>query len=114
MILLNCFAAKLPNSPLGFHVVSVSHNRLSLAWESAESNVLHYIIVIREASKKKFKKIAKVDGHQLSCTIDTGFDANQKYVLRVYAENEACSDFNLQSISIATKIQRNMKRAPDS
>jgi len=66
----------------------VSHDLLSLAWQPTEANVVHYIIVIREASKKKFKKIAKIDGTQLSCTLNTGFEDNQKYVLRVYAENE--------------------------
>lgn len=87
--------ATLPLSPTGFRLVSASHDLLSLAWEPAEANVLHYIIVIREANKKKFKKIAKFDSSQLSCTLNTGFEDNQNYVLRIYAENEVHFTFPL-------------------
>jgi hypothetical protein len=50
--------------------------------------VTQYIIVIKEAGKKKFKKAAKVSADQLTCRITVGIDENTEYDLRVYAENE--------------------------
>jgi len=43
---------------------------------------------MREVGKKKFKTVAKVDGSQLACSLTTGFEQNQEYIFRVYAENQ--------------------------
>jgi len=43
---------------------------------------------MREVGKKKFKKVAAVDGSQLNGSLATGFEQNQEYIFRVYAENE--------------------------
>jgi len=61
---------------------------VSLAWDASQSTVTKYIIVMREVGKKKFKKVAAVDGSQLNGSLATGFEQNQEYIFRVYAENE--------------------------
>lgn len=86
--LLNVVIVKTPMAPSGLRVTSVTHDNISLAWDASQSKVVHYIIVMRETSKKKFRKVAKVDGSELTCSLTTGFEQNQDYIFRVYAENE--------------------------
>jgi len=61
---------------------------VSLAWGASESSVTYYIVAMREVGKKKFKTVAKVDGSQSACCLAAGFEQNQEYIFRVYAENE--------------------------
>jgi len=87
-LLLFVAVVKTPMAPSGLRVTDVTHDKISLAWDASQSKVVHYIIVMREVSKKKFKKVAKVDGSELTCSLTTGFEHNQEYLFRVYAENE--------------------------
>jgi len=86
---------KTPAAPSSLRVTSVTHDKISLAWDASQSDVSHYIVVMREAGKKKFKKVAKVDGSELTCSLTTGFEQNQEYIFRVYAENEVIKICNL-------------------
>lgn len=79
---------KTPTAPSGLRVTSVTHDNISLAWDASQSKVVSYSIFMREVGKKKFRKVAKVDGSELTCSLTTGFEQNQDYVFRVYAENE--------------------------
>jgi len=79
---------KTPTAPSGLRVTSVTHDRISLEWDASQSKVVRYIIVMREVGQKKFKKVAAVDGSELTCSLTTGFEQNQEYIFRVYAENE--------------------------
>jgi len=75
-------------APSDLRATSVTHEQVSLAWGASKSTVTNYIVVVREVGKKKFKTVAKVDGSQLTCSLTTGFEQNQEYIFRVYAENE--------------------------
>jgi len=75
-------------APSGLRVTSVTHGSVSLAWDASQSAVMRYIIVMREVGKKKFKKVATVEGTELTYSLMTGFEPNQEYLFRVYAENE--------------------------
>jgi len=81
-------AVKRPTAPSGLRVTNVTHDNISLAWDASQSKVVNYVIVMREVSQKKFRKVAKVDGSELTCSLATGFEQNHDYVFRVYAENE--------------------------
>jgi len=82
----------VPEAPRDLRVTDVTYDGISLAWNAPESDggapVKRYLIVIREVTKKKFKKVATIDGSSLSCKITTGIEENHDYLLRVYAENE--------------------------
>jgi len=81
-------AVKTPEAPSDLRVTSVTHEQVSLAWGASQSEVTNYIIAMREVGKKKSKTVAKVDGSKLTCSLATGFEQNQEYIFRVYAENE--------------------------
>jgi len=86
---------KTPTAPSSLRVSSVTHDKISLAWDASQSNVINYVIFMREVGKKKFRKVAKVDGSELTCSLSTGFEQKQDYVFRVYAENEVIIIFGL-------------------
>jgi len=79
---------KKPTAPSGLRVTSATHDNISLAWDASQSKVLNYVVVMREVNQKKFKKVAKIDGLELTCSLTTGFEQNHDYVFRVYSENE--------------------------
>lgn len=82
----------MPGSPLNLHATDVAYNGITLAWDAPLSDggapIKHYIIVVKEITKKKFKKIATVDSSTLSYTVTSGIEENHSYLFRVYAENE--------------------------
>ena len=84
-------------APSGLRVTNVTHDNISLAWDASQSTVLQYIVVMREVGKKKFKRVTKVAGSQLSCSLTEGFEQNQESIFRVYAENEVIIVFRLVS-----------------
>ena len=53
-----------------------------------ESPVKQYVIAAKEVGKPKFKKICKVPGNVLSCSIQSGLEDGKEYAIRIYAENE--------------------------
>ena len=70
----------------------MTHDSITITWQPPENDggapILCYIIVMREASKKKFKKVGKVDAMTLTLTINSDLRENGEYAMRVYAENE--------------------------
>ena len=89
---------KTPTAPSCLRATSVTHDTISLAWDASSSTVERYIIAMREVGSKKFKKVAKVDGSELSCSLTTGFEQNREYIFRVYAENEVIECIDLRSL----------------
>jgi len=104
-------AVKTPMAPSGLRVTSVTHDNISLAWDASQSKVVRYIIVLREASNKKFRKVATVDGSELTCSLTTGFEQNQDYIFRVYAENEVIIIFLLLCRLLVGKLHLNLNFA---
>ena len=66
---------------------------VSLAWDSPDSDggapIKQYLIVMRDAKKKKFKKVGKVEGNVTSFAVTSNLEPNGEYYFRVYAENQA-------------------------
>ena len=65
--------------------------KINLTWDAPEggATVGQYIVVMREAQKKKFKKVGRVDGNMFAFEVTGSLEGGHEYVLRVYAENEA-------------------------
>ena len=83
----------VPGIPSNVRITDATTDSISLAWDAPESDggatIKQYVIVIREVTRKKYRKAAKVDGNALSCTVSAGIEENQEYFIKVYAENEA-------------------------
>ena len=92
VILLVCLLFVVePSAPCDLKVNSANQNSLEISWSASVSDggapIQQYIVVMREASKKKFKKVGKVDGQMLSYSITSGLEQDKEYYIRVYAEN---------------------------
>ena len=81
-----------PQAPKDLQVNNLTHDAITLSWQPPESDggapINNYIIVMRETSKKKFKKVGKVDATTLTFTLNTDLKESSEYALRVYAENQ--------------------------
>ena len=79
-----------PSAPKGFKVTEVTAESVSLAWDGPDSDggapIKGYVVVMREASKNKYKKVGNTDG-ATALTV-TKVKPGQEYYFRVYAENE--------------------------
>ena len=89
LVVLN--VSEKPASPRNLTVTDVTPGKISLTWDAQEdgATVQQYIVVMREAQKKKFKKVGRVDGDTLGFEVVASLEDGHEYVLRVYAENEA-------------------------
>ena len=89
IVLLNIL--EKPTAPTNLKVTNVTPAMIELTWEAPEggATVKQYIIVMREAQKKKFKKVGKADGSTLTFSVTSSLEGGHEYVVRVYAENEA-------------------------
>ncbi len=69
----------------------VTCESVTLTWEAPESDggatIKQYVIVMRDADKKKFKEAGQVEATVLTFTV-TKVKENHEYFFRVYAENE--------------------------
>ena len=72
-------------------VKNVTPDTIELIWDAPEggTTVQQYIIVMREAQKKKFKKVGKVEGGNPTFSVTSSLEGGHEYIVRVYAENEA-------------------------
>lgn len=74
-------------------VTDVQFDHIDIAWEVPESDggakIKQYIIVMKESTQKKYKKVGKTNGKVLAYSITSSITENQEYSVRVYAENEA-------------------------
>jgi len=91
-------------APSDLRATSVTHEQVSLAWNASQSNVMNYIVAMREIGMKKFKTVAKVDGSQLTCSLTTGFEQNQEYIFRVFAENEVTKRYAVDCCELCSNF----------
>jgi len=93
----------------GFGEVSVSEltsNSVTLNWEEPKdtggAKIIHYLIVMREGDKAKYKKIGEVDGDTHSYTV-TKVKEDHEYNFRVYAQTEV--GISTESAEVATSVK---------
>ena len=83
------YVTAVPGSPANLKLASVSPNSVTLSWEPPTSDggadIKQYIIVQREASKKKFKKCGKTK--DTTFITSSNLEEGLEYFFRVYAEN---------------------------
>jgi len=85
------YISEKPTSPLNLVVKNVTPDTIELIWDAPEggTTVQQYIIVMREAQKKKFKKVGKVEDGNPTFSVTSSLEGGHEYIVRVYAENEA-------------------------
>lgn len=102
-----------PCAPQDLAITDITSETITLSWQAPESDggapITNYIIVMREASKKKFKKVGKVDAKTLCFTINSDLRENEEYALRVYAENEQGVSESAAELQSLVKIPSSIK-----
>ena len=98
----------MPYAPADLMVESVSEDSVTVKWSPSlndgGSAILHYIIVMRESTKKKFKKVGEVAGNTLQYSVTSNIEPTKECFIRVYAENSIGISESAAEIESAIKI----------
>ena len=101
--------------PRGFGQITVTEltsDSLTLNWEEPKdiggAKIIHYLIVMRESDKTKYKKIGEVDGDTFSYTL-TKIKEDHEYSFRVYAQNEVGISTEAAEVAAAVKVPKRKK-----
>ena len=102
----------VPGAPQHLSVVSVSSDGVSLEWKPPQddggADINSYIVVMREAEKNKFKKVAQTDNGTLSLTVSK-VKENHEYFFRIYAENEVGISVDSAELKSSVNIPKKSK-----
>ena len=101
-------------------VTELTSDSVTLNWEEPKDTggvkIIHYLIVMRESDKAKYKRIAEVDGNTHSYTV-TKIKEDHEYYFRVYAQNEVGISTEFAEVATSIKIPKGKKdkkeRAPE-
>ena len=110
----------VPSAPRNLKVQKITDSSVVMSWDEPENKgnceIQSYVIVCRENTKKKFKKIGKVDGN-VTVFEAIGLETDCLYHYRVYAENEigisedAASLDEVTPLSTSASVQENEAKA---
>jgi len=99
----------------GFGAATVSEltsDLVTINWEEPNDTggvkIIHYLIVMRETDKTKYKKIAEVDADVHSYTV-TKVKEDYEYHFRVYAQNEVGISREAAELATSVKIPKRKK-----
>ncbi|KAK2186867.1 hypothetical protein NP493_186g03131 [Ridgeia piscesae] len=84
--------ASLPSAPTNVSILKVTADSIKVGWEAPGTqegtSLKGYVVAVRDAAKKKFKDVGKVDAKTLTFKVKK-LKEGHEYFVKVYAESEA-------------------------
>uniref|UniRef100_A0A0N5B5S6 Ig-like domain-containing protein n=1 Tax=Strongyloides papillosus TaxID=174720 RepID=A0A0N5B5S6_STREA len=89
--IFHIFINDVPLPPSSLYLNSIENESIIISWSlpenSDESTILGYVIEIKEADRRVFKKVGQTSGNDLEYIIEN-LDINTEYLIRVAAKNK--------------------------
>lgn len=101
-------AKAVPSAPKSLKVTGCTSESVTLLWDKPDSDggveVTDYIIVAKDVSAEKYRKVAKVTATETTCEVTKNIVAGEEYNMRVYAVNEVGTSEDYAELDEPIKI----------
>ena len=76
-----------PSAPRNVTASDVKKDQFTVSWDAPDfdggSKIIQYIVMMKDTTSKKFRKIGKVDGNTLTFQVTTDVEEGKEYLIQV-------------------------------